>query len=174
MWRLRPSPVRAHGSHLDAWRTSRRYSRRVRLDSRQESGSVSGAGRNPTSHSACRTKGSPVLEGAATGSRQRLWRPRQNDYPADSEQVANKPSNWAEPSRCHPTQPTPGAPGGQLPKRNRRRRPYWIAALPMLTFVGVVGAAYSLLRGRRRSALAFGLAGVGSAAIAIWLYYTSG
>lgn len=45
--------------------------------------------------------------------------------------------------------------------------PYRIALLPMLFFFGVVGAMYSLVRGRRRSALVFGVTGVGAAVIAI-------
>jgi hypothetical protein len=51
--------------------------------------------------------------------------------------------------------------------------PYYIALLPMLAFCGVVGAVYSLIRRRRRSALVFGIAGVGSAVMAITLYYSS-
>jgi hypothetical protein len=64
-------------------------------------------------------------------------------------------------------------------RRARDRRldsglmPYDIVLLPMIAFCGVVGAVYSLRRGRRRSALAFGLAGVGAAVLAIALYYAS-
>jgi hypothetical protein len=49
--------------------------------------------------------------------------------------------------------------------------PYFIVLLPMLAFSGVVGAMVSLVRGRRRSALAFGLVGVGAVVFAITLYY---
>jgi hypothetical protein len=43
----------------------------------------------------------------------------------------------------------------------------------MLAFCGVVGAVVALIRGRRRSALAFGVVGVGAAALAIALYYAA-
>jgi hypothetical protein len=51
--------------------------------------------------------------------------------------------------------------------------PYFIALLPMLAFSGVVGAVVSLIRGRPRSALAFGVIGVGAAVLAIGLYYAA-
>jgi hypothetical protein len=47
--------------------------------------------------------------------------------------------------------------------------PYFIVVLPMLAFIGVVGAMVSLARGRRRSAVAFGLVGVGAVILAIAL-----
>jgi hypothetical protein len=51
--------------------------------------------------------------------------------------------------------------------------PYFIALVPILAFVGIVGAIVSLLRGRLRSALAFGIVGVGSIVYAIAGYYGS-
>jgi hypothetical protein len=52
--------------------------------------------------------------------------------------------------------------------------PYFIALVPALAFVGVVGAVVSLIRGRPRSALAFGVVGVGSILYAIAGYYADG
>lgn len=51
--------------------------------------------------------------------------------------------------------------------------PYWIALVPMAAFVGIVGAVVSLMRGRRRSAIAWAALGIGSILYAITLYYTS-
>ena len=51
--------------------------------------------------------------------------------------------------------------------------PYWIALVPLAAFVGVVGAFVSLVRGRRRSAVIFGVVGIGSILYAIVLYYAS-
>ncbi len=51
--------------------------------------------------------------------------------------------------------------------------PYFVAALPILAFIGIVGAGVALLRGRRLSALVFGLVGLNSVLLAIALYYTS-
>jgi hypothetical protein len=51
--------------------------------------------------------------------------------------------------------------------------PYVIALLPMLAFSGVVGAVVSLIRGRRRSAIAFGVVGAGAAVAEIGLFYAA-
>ena len=51
--------------------------------------------------------------------------------------------------------------------------PYFIVLLPFLAVFGVIGAMLSLVRGRRRSALALWLVGLGSAGLAIAMYYTS-
>ena len=51
--------------------------------------------------------------------------------------------------------------------------PYLVIALPMLAFIGFVGAIYSLIRRRLRTALAFGLVCVGSVVTAILLYYVA-
>jgi hypothetical protein len=51
--------------------------------------------------------------------------------------------------------------------------PYYVALLPMLAFVGVVGSVVSLVRGRRRSALAFGLVGVGAIVFVVILFYVA-
>jgi hypothetical protein len=51
--------------------------------------------------------------------------------------------------------------------------PYLIALVPILAFVGVVGALVSLARGRLRSALALGVVGAGSIVYAIAGYYGS-
>jgi hypothetical protein len=48
--------------------------------------------------------------------------------------------------------------------------PYWIALVPTLACVGVFGTVVSLIRGRRRSALAFGIVGVGAIVYAIAAY----
>jgi hypothetical protein len=50
--------------------------------------------------------------------------------------------------------------------------PYWIALVPALAFIGVVGAIVSLVRGRRRSALIFALVGLAAILYAIVAYYT--
>jgi hypothetical protein len=51
--------------------------------------------------------------------------------------------------------------------------PYYVALLPMLAFVGVVGSVVSLVRGRRRSALVFGLVGVGAVVFVVILFYVA-
>ena len=51
--------------------------------------------------------------------------------------------------------------------------PYFIALVPLLAFVGVVGAIVSLVRGRLRSAFAFGIVAIGSIVYAIAGYYSS-
>jgi hypothetical protein len=51
--------------------------------------------------------------------------------------------------------------------------PYFVALLPLLAFVGVVGAIVALLRGRRRAALGFAIVGVVAVAVAIGLYYSA-
>ena len=50
---------------------------------------------------------------------------------------------------------------------------YLVALLPFLAFVGAVGASYSLIRGRRRSAAAFGIIGFAAVALALALAFTS-
>ena len=51
--------------------------------------------------------------------------------------------------------------------------PYFVALVPILAFIGVVGAIVSLVRGRLRSALAFGIVGIGCIVYAIAAYYGS-
>jgi hypothetical protein len=51
--------------------------------------------------------------------------------------------------------------------------PYLIVLMPMLAFVGLVGAIVSLIRGRSRSALGFGIVGVSAILFAVTLSYTS-
>ena len=51
--------------------------------------------------------------------------------------------------------------------------PYVVALLPMLAFVGVVGALVSLARGRPRAAAIFGLVGAAAIASAIALFYSA-
>jgi hypothetical protein len=49
--------------------------------------------------------------------------------------------------------------------------PYWIALVPALAFIGVVGVIVSLVRGRRRSAFVFGLVALAAILYAIVGYY---
>lgn len=51
--------------------------------------------------------------------------------------------------------------------------PYFIALVPIMAFVGIVGTMVSLARRRTRSALAFGIVAVGSTIYAIFEYYAS-
>ena len=51
--------------------------------------------------------------------------------------------------------------------------PYFVALVPALAFIGVVGAVVSVIRGRPRSAVAFSLVGLAAIAIAIAAYYAS-
>jgi hypothetical protein len=52
--------------------------------------------------------------------------------------------------------------------------PYFIAVVPALAFVSVVGAAVSLIRGRPHSAVAFGVVGLGAILYATVGYYADG
>ena len=47
--------------------------------------------------------------------------------------------------------------------------PYFVAALPALFAIGVIGMFYSVARGRARTALLFGSIGAGAAILAVWL-----
>jgi hypothetical protein len=51
--------------------------------------------------------------------------------------------------------------------------PYVFVLLPTTAVGGMIAAAYSLLRGRRRAALVCGLVGIGAAVIVIVAYYAS-
>jgi hypothetical protein len=50
---------------------------------------------------------------------------------------------------------------------------YFGALLPILAVCGAVGAVYSLIRSRRRPALAFGFVGACAVILAVALYYGS-
>jgi hypothetical protein len=46
-----------------------------------------------------------------------------------------------------------------------------VAFIPITAVIGTIGACVALVRGRRRTALWFGMAGVGAIVLAVALYY---
>ena len=51
--------------------------------------------------------------------------------------------------------------------------PYLVVAMPMIAFIGVVGAIYWFLRGRRDRALALLAVGVAAVVYVVATYYAS-